>query len=145
MTSKDTLPAILPPSRSNKNMKSISRTLGVCATLFAVTTASVSMPAMADIVDTQTLAAQADLQMQRDDVRVLIARDDVRGALAGYGVSPADLDARVNNLTQGELLQIQQQLDNLPAGGSAVGVVFGIILIFILLDLLGATDVFPRI
>lgn len=126
-------------------MNKLSRTLGVCATLFAVSTATLSMPAMADIVDTQTLAAQADLQMQRDDLRVLMARDDVRGALAAYGVSPADLDARVNNLTQGELLQIQQQLDTLPAGGSAVGVVLSVILIFILLDLLGATDVFPRI
>jgi hypothetical protein len=93
-------------------MKSLSRTLGVCATLFAVTTATVSLPAMAGIVDTQTLATQADLQTQRNDVRALMARDDVRSALAGYGVSPADLDARVNNLTQGELLQIQQQLDN---------------------------------
>lgn len=126
-------------------MKSLSRTLSVCATVFAVTTASVSMPALADIVDTQTLAAQADLQMQRADLRVMMARDDVRSALAGYGVSAADLDARVNNLTQSELLQIQQQLDTLPAGGSAVGVVIGVILIFVLLDVLGATDVFPRI
>lgn len=126
-------------------MKSLSRTLGVCATLFAVTTATVSLPAMAGIVDTQTLATQADLQTQRNDVRALMARDDVRSALAGYGVSPADLDARVNNLTQGELLQIQQQLDNLPAGGSAVGLVLSVILIFVLLDVLGATDVFPRI
>ena len=91
-------------------MKSLSRTLGACATLLAVTTTTVTMPAMADIVDTQTLATQADLQMQRNDVRALMARDDVRSALAGYGVSPADLDARVNNLTQAELLQIQQQL-----------------------------------
>jgi hypothetical protein len=126
-------------------MKSLSRTLGVCATLFAVTTATVSLPAMAGIVDTQTLATQADLQTQRNDVRALMARDDVRSALAGYGVSPADLDARVNNLTQGELLQIQQQLDSLPAGGSAVGLVLSVILIFVLLDVLGATDVFPRI
>lgn len=126
-------------------MKSLSRTLGVCATLLAVTTASVSLPAMAGIVDTQTLAAQADLQMQRDDLRVLIARDDVRSALAGYGVSPVDLDARVNNLSQSELLQIQQQLDSLPAGSGAVGLVLGVILIFVLLDVLGATDVFPRI
>ena len=126
-------------------MNSLSRTLGVCATLFAVTTATISMPAMAGIVDTQTLAAHADLQMQRDDLRVLMARDDVRDALAAYGVSAADLDSRVNNLTQRELLQIQQQIDNLPAGGDAVGLVLGVILIFVLLDVLGATDVFPRI
>ena len=126
-------------------MKSLSSTFGVCATLFAVTTVSVAMPAMADIVDTQTLATQSDLQMQCSDVRALMAREDVRSALTAYGVSAVDLDTRVNNLTQGELLQIQSQLDTLPAGGSAVGLVLGVILIFVLLDILGATDVFPSI
>lgn len=126
-------------------MKNLSRTIGACATLVAVTMTSFSMPALADIVDTPSLAAQADLQLQRDELRVLMARDDVRSALTAYGVSPADLDSRVNNLAPSELLQIQQQLDSMPAGGSAVGVVLGVILIFVLLDVLGATDVFPRI
>jgi len=127
------------------NISRITRKLGVCATLLAVTTVGIQAPAMADIVDTPMLALQADMQMQRDDVRVLMARDDVRAALLGYGVSPADMDSRINSLTQSELLQIQNQLDALPAGSSAVGLVLGVILIFVLLDVLGATDVFPRI
>jgi len=127
------------------NISRISKKLGVYATILAVTSVGMHAPVMADMVDTPMLALQADLQMQRDDVRVLMARDDVRATLLGYGVSPADLDARINSLTQGELLQIQNQLDSLPAGSGVLGVVVGIILIFILLDLLGATDVFPRI
>ena len=127
------------------NIAGITRKLGVCATVLAVTAVGIQAPAMADIVDTPMLALQADMQMQRDDVRVLLARDDVRASLLGYGVSPADMDARINSLTQSELLQIQNQLDSLPAGSSAVGLVLGVILIFVLLDVLGATDVFPRI
>jgi hypothetical protein len=36
-------------------------------------------------------------------------------------------------------------MDMLPAGSGALGLVLGIILIFVLLDVLGATDIFPRI
>ncbi len=127
------------------NISRITRKLAVCATVLAFTTVGIQAPVMADIVDTPMLALQADLQMQREDVRVLMARDDVRASLLGYGVSPADLDARINSLTQSELLQTQNQLDNLPAGSGAAGVVLTVILIFILLELLGATDVFPNI
>ena len=102
-------------------------------------------PAMADIVDTQDLTMQVELQMQRDNVRDLMAREDVRAAFSGYGVSASDIDARIDNLTSSELLMVQEKMADLPAGGSVIGAVVGIILIFVLLDLLGATDVFPRI
>lgn len=102
-------------------------------------------PAMADIVGTQELTMQVELQLQRDDVRDFIARDDVRETLLGYGVNPADVESRIDNMTASELLQMQSQMADLPAGGSIAGAVLGIILIFVLLDLLGATDVFPRI
>ena len=83
---------------------------------------SVQAPAMADVVGTKELTMQAQLQVQRNDVRDLIAREDVRA------------------------LQIQNQLGSLPAGADGVlGVVLTLILIFVLLDVLGATDVFPRI
>ena len=127
----------------------INKFLRTPATLAMITTllfVSIQAPAMADVVGTKELTMQAELQIQRNDVRDLIAREDVRAGLLGYGVSPADIDKRIDNLTAGELLQIQNQLDVLPAGADGVlGVVLTLIVIFILLDLLGATDVFPRI
>lgn len=113
--------------------------------IFSMLFLSIQSPAIADIVGTQELAMQVELQLQRDDVRDLIAREDVREALLGYGVNPADIDSRIDNLTSSELLQIQNQMGALPAGGDILGVVLTLILIFVLLDLLGATDVFPRI
>ncbi len=38
-----------------------------------------------------------------------------------------------------------QKAEQMPAGGSVVGVTLAVILILVLLDLLGATDVFPVI
>ncbi|MDO8271887.1 MAG: PA2779 family protein [Gammaproteobacteria bacterium] len=117
----------------------------VFAVVVALSAAGIHAPVMAGTIDTPEIAMQAELQIQRDDVRSIMARADVRDAMLGYGVSTADIDTRINNLTESELLQIQNQMAQLPAGGSAVGIVLGIILIFVLLDVLGATDVFPRI
>lgn len=127
-------------------MIKILRTPATFSMIFAMLFVSVQAPAMADVVSTKALTMQAELQIQRNEVRDLVAREDVRAGLISYGVSPADIDKRIDNLTTSELLQIQNQLDILPAGADGVvGVVLAIILIFVLLDLLGATDVFPRI
>ncbi|MDY6949830.1 MAG: PA2779 family protein, partial [Pseudomonadota bacterium] len=93
------------------------------------------------------LAIEAELQMKRDEVRTFMARDDVRAAMLEYGVNPADVDARIANMTEAELLRIQHQLDQLPAGGDGgvLGAILIVILIFVLLDVLGATDVFPNV
>lgn len=122
------------------------RTLGIISVVLALSTVGLQAPVMADMVGTPALAMQADMQMQRNELRSFMARDDVRHAMLGYGVSASDVDARINNMTEAELLQMQNQMDLLPAGANgAVGLVLGVILIFVLLDLLGATDVFPGI
>jgi hypothetical protein len=117
-------------------------------TLLAATlTAGMQAPALAGLVDNEQLAMQAELQMQRDAVKTVMARADVRAAMLDYGVNPADVDARIDSLTEAELLRIQHQLDAMPAGGDGgvLGAILIVILIFVLLDVLGATDVFPRV
>jgi len=105
-----------------------------------------SLQSHAALVDNQQLAQQAQVEHQRDSLRSLLAREDVRAALLGYGVNEAAVDARVNQLSAAELQQMHTRLAELPAGASSgVGLILGIIFIFIILDLLGATDVFPRI
>ena len=109
-------------------------------------TASFQTPVIAAMVSSDQLASQAQLQSQRDQVRSLMSRDDVRQAMLGYGVSSDDIDTRINNLTESELLQIQDRLAQLPAGGDGVlGAVVLIFVILILLDVLGTTDIFPGI
>jgi hypothetical protein len=127
------------------HMKNLLKTHLMYALMAVFLAGTIHAPAMADIVDNQQLAIQHDLQLQRDDVLTLMARDDVRNALLTYGVTASDVDQRINNLTEGELLQIQNRLDTLPAGEGALGVVLTLLLIFILLDLLGVTNIFPRI
>ena len=63
------------------------------------------------------------------------------------GVDPNEAAARVAALSDVQVREIAGQLDQLPAGQSAVGAVLGAILIIFLIllvtDLLGLTDVVP--
>jgi len=117
----------------------------VCSVLLPFLFMSIQAPVLADMVSTPELVQQSELQLQRAEVREFIARADVRAAMLAQGVNAADVDMRIDNLTASELLQIQSRMAELPAGGNVVGIVLGVILIFVLLDVLGATDVFPRI
>lgn len=105
-----------------------------------------SVTAQAALVDNQQLVQQAQTDSQRQAIHTLLARADVRDALAQHGVDQNAVAARVDRMTAAELQEMHARLAELPAGAnSGVGLVLGIIFIFIVLDLLGATDVFPRI
>ena len=117
----------------------------VFSIMMAFITVSVPMPAMAGMIGNPELSAQSELQMQRDELRSILSRDDVRTTLLGYGVSNADIDQRINNMTPGELNQIHGQLASLPAGGDAGSTVLTVLLILILLEVIGVIDIFPRI
>lgn len=77
----------------------------------------------------------------------LIAREEVQTQLKLYGVDPNEARARVDSMSDAEVIEVANRFDRLPAGGSAVGIIVGaILLVFLVLlltDLLGFTNVFP--
>lgn len=103
---------------------------------------SVQVPAMADIVSTEQLAFEQSTQVQRDAVKSFLSRDDVAAQLVERGVDVADAQQRVDSLSVTELNALHQQIDSLPAGES-FGIVIGVLVILILLDVAGVTDIFP--
>ena len=117
----------------------------IFALICTFATASIHMPANAGPVGNQQLSIDSELQLQRDEVRHLMDREDVRSALLSYGVSPADAQKRVDNMTESELRQMHDSMSSLPAGGDALGAVLTVILILILLEVIGVIDIFPRI
>tara|TARA_R110001592_G_scaffold39934_8_gene131288 strand:+ start:376 stop:702 length:327 start_codon:yes stop_codon:yes gene_type:complete len=106
---------------------------------------SIQMPAMADIVSTDQIATEQRSQDQRDAVRGFLDRADVQAQLEARGVDAADALKRVDSLTASELASLSEQIDTLPAGEGALGFVIGLIVIFMLLDIAGVTDVFPAL
>jgi hypothetical protein len=83
----------------------------------------------------------------REKVVNFLRQEAVRDQLVSMGVSPAEVEARLNALSPAELSQLAARIDEMPAGQGIVGPIVGAILIIFLVllvtDLLGLTNVFP--
>ena len=74
-----------------------------------------------------------------------INRSDVKQQLLSLGVNAADVESRINLMTDEEIAQLNQQIDELPAGGDVLGILLVIFIVFVITDVIGATDIFPFI
>lgn len=76
-------------------------------------------------------------------LQTVLDRADLAAALQARGVSPEQLRARINALTDAEATQLLAQIDQAPAGGDVLGLVFTVFIILLVTDILGLTKVFP--
>ncbi len=108
-------------------------------------TGGIQAQALAAMVDTGQLAAEVELQQQKIVLQDLLSRADVAKQMTALGVDPADALDRVNRLTDAEVSALYDKLGSLPAGGDSLGTIALVLLILILLDVAGITDIFPKI
>ncbi len=113
----------------------------------AVLTVSTSMmviplPAQAGIVATEALVATG-VSADRERLAALLVREDLRAQLEAKGVRPADVQARLDALSDAEVEQLAGRIDSLPAGGDIVGAVVLVFIVLLITDILGFTKVFP--
>ncbi len=99
----------------------------------------------AAMVTSQALAESMRGDQQRDELKAMLARDDVRRQMSAMGVDPADALARVDSLTNAEVAMLHGRLEELPAGAGTLEAVLIVFLILLILELAGVTDIFPRI
>ncbi|MBL8223970.1 MAG: PA2779 family protein [Chromatiales bacterium] len=119
-------------------------------TLAAFLTAGIQAPAAAAAIATRdAVAPSATAGGERADqlarVRAALDRDDVRAALVARGVDPGAAAGRVAALSDQQLADLATQLDELPAGGSALAVVGIVFLVLLILEVTGVIDIFKKI
>jgi hypothetical protein len=93
-----------------------------------------------EIQSEQTVAAS---QADRDKVNQFFARDDVRQGLVQQGVAPEAALERVAAMTDTEVAQLAGRIDQAPAGGDVLGVLFTVFIVLLVTDILGLTKIFP--
>ncbi len=101
--------------------------------------------AQAAPVSTSSLIAPqsvAATDADREKLMTLIQRDDIAEQLSAFGVDPVDAQMRVADMTAAEVADLNQQIDSLPAGAGVLGAVVLIFIVFIITDMLGATNIF---
>ena len=97
----------------------------------------------AAIISTEAVVNAEQAQQQRDHVRDLLNRNDVKAYLSARGVDPANVQARVDSLTDAEVHALASRLDKYPAGGGFLGVALVVFIVLLITDILGYTDIFP--
>lgn len=101
----------------------------------------------AAMVKTETVLTLSTAKNVRENLNQFLKREDVKAIMMAQGISPMEATARVDSLSDAEIMQIADKMDQLPAGGtSTVGViVIASVIVFIILlitDILGYTDIF---
>ena len=106
---------------------------------------SLSLPmqqAYAGIVGTDKVSVSAQSQSERERIRTFFDREDVRKAMQAQGVDAKTANARVDALTDDEAHKVASNIDNMPAGGDILGLIFTIFIVLLITDILGFTKVF---
>jgi len=104
-------------------------------------------PLLAAMVPTEATIYQFKAQDARDHLKTFISRDNIKNALISQGIDPDEAKARVDSLSDSEVIEVADKIEQLPAGGGVFGAIIGaaliVFLVLLLTDILGYTDVFP--
>lgn len=100
--------------------------------------------ARAAVINTETILSE-QVNVTQNDLQDILSREDVREQLLTFGVDPVDADLRIAALTDAEINQLQQHINDLPAGSSALAVLGAVFLVLLVLELVGVTNVFSKL
>ena len=100
-------------------------------------------PVHAAMIGTEQIVSTGEVIQNRDRIRSFLQREDVRDMLQKQGVDSNVALSRVDAMTDQEVQTVADQLDQMPAGGSVLGVLLAVFVILLVTDILGLTKVFP--
>lgn len=111
----------------------------------ALSLVSFVQPASAAMIGADQVMAAQTLSQNQAKIADALTRPEVAAELERLGVSKDDAEARVAALTDEEAATLASKIDSAPAGGDGLAILGGIVLILIVTDLIGVTDIFPFI
>ena len=106
-------------------------------------------PVLAAMIGTESVMDITRAREARTYLQQLLMRQDVQAELITYGIEPVEAKKRIDALSDDEVIRIADHIAQLPAGGGVVEfllfVILALIVVFVVLDLAGVTDVFTFI
>jgi len=131
-------------------MKIIRKKIGFISLFMAIIMLLIAtpyQPLLAAMVPTEATIYKNKAQDARDHLKTLISRNDIKNAMISQGIDPDEAKARVDSLSDSEVIEVADKIEQLPAGGGAFGAVIAasviVFLVLLITDILGYTDVFP--
>lgn len=96
----------------------------------------------AGLIGTADMLAADARTSQKAAIQSALARDDVRTQMLAMGVSPMEVEQRLDALTDAELAQLSAEMDRLPAGADVLEVIGVVFVVLLILELLHVTNIF---
>ncbi len=126
-------------------IRSYTQSVSAIMTLVMILSSMWAIPASASIVGTGELLTEQRADIDREALMGMLEREDVKTTLVNMGVGEQEVRDRIQSLTPSELADFKQQLAEAPAGEGVVGIIVLFLLVFIITDMLCATNIFPFI
>lgn len=108
--------------------------------LIALAALTVSLPAQAAMVGTAQMQSGAVAAVAGD---VAQQREWIRQQLVQGGVEKSLAQKRVAAMTDSQVAQVHQRIDEMPAGGTGLELLIIVALALVITELMGYTDIIP--
>jgi uncharacterized small protein (DUF1192 family) len=97
--------------------------------------------AQARPIPTQALISAHGHSYSKADLQTALASEELKTQLEEMGVDPEQLNDRIASLTASEIVKLNAELEQQPAGG-IVGALVTIFVVLVVTDMMCATNVF---
>ena len=129
-------------------IRKLSKPIAIFLSFYMLMLACPYQSALAAMIGTESIINTDRGQSSRDYLNNLLAREDIQAALVSQGIDPQEAQNRIDSLSDAEVNDIVDKLEQLPAGGVLGTILIIAFLIFVILlftDIAGYTDIFPFI
>ena len=127
-----------------RRRKKVLKRVSILMALFLFMISTPVGSVFAAMVGTEAILQDHQASGARDQLRSFLDRQDVQSVLTARGIDPAEAKARVDSLSNAEVMQLADKIDGLPAGGDFWGTfIFIVIIVFLtllVLEIMGYTD-----
>ena len=127
-------------------IRKLSKPTAIFLSFYMLILACPYQSAWAAMIDTESILDVDRGRSPREYLNNLLVREDVQKALISQGINPQEAQTRIDSLSDAEVNDIVNKLDQLPAGGVLGTLLIIAFLVFVILlftDIAGYTDIFP--
>lgn len=121
-----------------KIIRKISKLGAIFLAFYMLMLSGLYQSVWAAMISTESIINSDPGQSPRGYLNNLLARDEIQAALTSQGIDPQEARDRIDSLSDNEICKFVHEIDQLPAGGSSVGVITFFIIVLVLV----AVDIF---
>ena len=129
-----------------KSIRRIAKPVSLFLAILMITIFTPCQTALAKMILTETVMESNRADEARAYVNRVLVREDLKAALMSQGIDMKEAKARIDSLSDTEIVLLADKIEQLPVGGDPLGTIIGavvfIFLVLLITDILGLTDVF---